>query len=253
MEDIFIKVTEFCHDRVLQDGKIMSYLKDKRKLDLESINKFQIGLFPEDLRELFQIADPKDLRSAGIIRHASFSTFRIQNLVMPIRNAYGNYIALAGRTLLSEKERGEKGIPKYKNSVYKKSHHLFGLNFAKNSILKTGVAYVVEGYFDVIMPHQKGMNNVVATCGSFLSTRHLALLSRYTDKIVIILDNEPVAQEKAQKIVEKRQYEGLSIVAENPLNDESKDIDEYLRNHTLESLLANLEKGNYDNIKPLWD
>lgn len=253
MEEIFAKVTEFCHNRLLQDGETMDYLENKRKINLESINKFQIGLFPKDLRELFQVVDPKDLRSAGIIKHASSSAFKTRNLVMPIKDVYGDYIAFAGRTLLSEEKREKKGIPKYINSVYKKSHHLFGLNFAKNSILEKGVAYVVEGYFDVIMPHQKGMNNVVATCGTFLSTRHLALLSRYTDKIVIILDNEPDAQEKAQKIVERRQHEGLSVTAENPLNDEAKDIDEYLRSHSVSELLASLEKGNYDNIKPFWD
>ena len=185
MEEIFVKVIEFCHNRLLKDDKILKYLKSDRKLSIESINKFQIGLFPKDLREMFKIADAKDLRSAGIIKHASSSVFKTRNLTIPIRDVYGNYIALAGRTLLSEEKREKKGIPKYINSVYKKSHHLFGLNFAKNSILEKGVAYVVEGYFDVIMPHQKGMNNVVATCGTFLSTRHLALLSRYTDKIVV--------------------------------------------------------------------
>ncbi len=252
MEETFVKVTNFCHEYLLKDKEVMNYLTDKRQLSLESINKFQLGLFPENLRDLFKEVNPKDLRSAGLIFNASKSTFKTYNLVMPIRNVYGNYIAFAGRTLLSKEEQDEKGIPKYKNSVYGKSQHLFGLNFAKDSILEKGVAYVVEGYFDVIMPHQKGFKNVVATCGSFLSTRHLTLLSRYTDKIVIILDNEPAAQEKAQKIVEKRQYEGLSITAENPLTKE-KDIDEYLRNHSLSELMVNLEKGSYDNIKPLWD
>lgn len=253
MENIFAKVANLCHNKLLKNDNIMAYLKENRKINLESINKFKIGIFPENLKELFEVADPKDLRDASIIRNASFSTFNIQNLVMPIMDVYGNYIALAGRTLMSEEDRKTKGIPKYKNSIYKKSHHLFGLNFAKRNILEKGIVYVVEGYFDVIMPHQKNMKNVVATCGAFLSIRHLTLLSRYTDKIVLLLDNEPDAQEKAKKIVERRQYKGLNITAKNPLGDEAKDIDEYLRKYSVKDLLANLNKGDYGYIKPLWD
>jgi DNA primase len=144
MEETFAKVTKFCHNYLLQNKTIMSYLRDERKLTLESINKFQIGLFPKDLRELFEEIDPRDLRAAGLIRHASSSTFKTYNLVMPIKNVYDDYIAFAGRTLLSGAECKKRGLPKYKNSVYKKSQHLFGFNFAKNSILKKGVVYVVE-------------------------------------------------------------------------------------------------------------
>lgn len=251
MDNVFAKVANFCHNNLLNDKDIMTYLTKKRKINIESINKFNIGLFPKNINDLFKIADPKDLRDSSIIRNASFSTFSIQNLVMPIMDVYGKPIALAGRTLIPEKDRKEKGIPKYKNSIYKKSYHLFGLNLAKRSIIKNGIAYVVEGYFDVIMPHQKGLDNVVATCGAFLSFRHVALLSRYANKIVLLLDNEIDAQEKAKKIVERRQYNGINITSENPLDD-AKDIDEYLRNHTVKDLLANLE-GEYGCIKPLWD
>jgi DNA primase len=189
----------------------MEHLQQKRGLSLDSITKFQLGLFPQDLRKLFKVADPKELRSAGIIRHASASPFKNQDLVMPIRDIYGNYIALAGRTRLSEKEREEKGIAKYRNSVYKKSHHMFGLNFAKRSILENNVVYIVEGYFDVITPHQHGLENVVATCGAFLTTRHIVLLSRYTTNLVLIMDNEEQAQETARKTIERKGREGINL------------------------------------------
>jgi len=240
VKETFLKVINFCHNYLLENEEILNYLIEDRKISIESINKFNLGLFPDDLRLLFSEIDPKDLRDAGIIRNASSSVFKIQNLLIPISDAYSEYIALAGRTLLTEEQRKKKGIAKYRNSIYKKSHHLFGLNFAKNSILENNVVYVVEGYFDVIMPHQKGMNNVVATCGTFLSSQHIALLSRYTDKIVIILDNEENAQEKANMIVEKKKFSGIEIVAKNPLRNE-KDIDEYLKNHSVSELLENLK------------
>lgn len=240
MKEIFSKVIKFCHNYLLENEEILGYLTNERKISIESINKFNLGLFPNDLRLLFSEIDPKDLRDAGIIRNASSSVFKIQNLLIPITDVYNEYIALAGRTLLTEEERKKRGIAKYRNSIYKKSHHLFGLNFAKNTILEKNVVYVVEGYFDVIMPHQKGMNNVVATCGTFLSSRHIALLSRYTDRIVIILDNEENAQEKANMIVEKKKFPGVEILAKNPLKDE-KDIDDYLKFHSVNELLENLK------------
>lgn len=252
----FAKVANFCHQQLLKNNEAMDYVIHKRELNFESINKFEIGLFPQDLRELFEAVDPKELRSSGLIRNASASPFKTQNLVLPIRDVYGEYIALAGRTLLSEQEREQRNIVKYMNSVYKKSQHLFGLNFAKNSILEKNAVYIVEGYFDVIMPHQKGLTNVVATCGAFLSIRHVALLSRYTDNIVVVMDNEPEAQEKARKAVDKNNYEGINLSFLNPLQDETaKDVDEYLRTHSVNELIARLEpnKENYADIRPLWD
>jgi DNA primase len=232
----------------------MAYLLGNRRIQKEFIDKFQIGLFPQDLRELFEKEDPKILRELDIIYHASYSRFKTQDLVMPIKDVYGNYIAMAGRTRLSEEEREKTGIPKYMNSIYKKSNHLFGLNFAKKSILEKGVAYVVEGYFDVIASHQKGMSNVVAVCGKYLSTRHIALLSRYTDKIVLLFDNEEEAQQRARNIVEKKQYDGIKLTAVNPFPEGVKDIDDYFLEHSVRELLSTLNsKGNYGSIRPLWE
>jgi len=251
---IYEQVAKFCYGRLLEDQETMAYLKN-RGLTEEYIAKFEIGLFPQDLRELFSFAEPVDLRAADVIYHASSSRFKTQNLIFPIKNVYGDYIAIAGRTLLSETEREKKKIAKYMNSTYAKSQHLFGLDYAKRSILEKGIAYVVEGYFDVITPHQKGMDNVVAVCGKYLSTRHVALLSRYTDKIVLLFDNEEEAQLRANKIVDKKQYEGVKLVAANPLkNTDSKDIDEYLTKHSVKDFLSALkeQRGDYANIRVLW-
>lgn len=251
---IFARVAKFCHSRLLRDEEVMAYLLENRQITRETIDKFQIGLFPQDLRELFDIEDPKKLRELDIIHHASYSRFKTQNLIIPIKDAYGNYIALGGRTLLSEEERSKKGISKYMNSIYKKSNHLFGLNLAKKSIIDNGIVYVVEGYFDVIASHQKGMENVVAVCGKYLSTRHIALLSRYTNEIVLIFDNEVEAQQRANSIVEKKQYDGIKLSATNPFPNNIKDIDDYFLEYSVQDFITVLNsKGIYDNISPLWE
>jgi DNA primase len=255
VNQVISQVVKICHSNLLKNKAAMAYLKDERKLTEEIINKFEIGLFPQDLEKLFSVIDLKDLKEAGIVKHATKSMFRMWDLVIPVKDVYGNYIALSGRVRISEKERKRKNISKYMNSVYKKSQHLFGLNLAKKSILKNGVVYVVEGPFDVITPHQKGMTNVVGVCGKYLSTRQVILLSRYTNKIVLILDNEAEAQEAANKIISKKQFDGISLVAKNPFSsDGSKDIDQYLKNHSVSDLMSILEsKGDYGDIKLLWE
>jgi DNA primase len=246
MIEVFDVVTKFCHNNLLNNKDVLAYLIEERNLTYESIRGWELGLFPKDLRELFKVVDPKELLSAKIVRNASKSIFQNHDVVMPIKDVYGNYVAMAGRTRLTEQERENKSIPKYINTVYHKTHHLFGLNLAKYSILKNDVVYVVEGYFDVIMPHQNGFNNVVATCGAYLSTRHLVLLSRYTNNIVLFLDNEELAQEKAQKIVEKKSREGINLSRICPLPENIKDIDEYLRKNSVEDFksLLNPKKEN---------
>jgi len=254
---ITYEVAKFCHKRLFKYKEVMDYLTKERGLTEKSIKKFEIGLFPQDLRELFQIIGAKELRDAEIIKHASKSVFQTRDLVMPVKDVYGNTIAMAGRCRLSEEERTKKKIriSKYINSKYDKSHHLFGLNFAKRSILRENVAYVVEGYFDVITPHQEGLTNIVAICGSHLSTRQLALLSRYTDKVVLLFDNEVEAQERAHRDAEKKQREGIILTVSNPLGSSSaKDIDQFLRENSVEEFISLLEpRKNYDNIRPFWD
>jgi DNA primase len=254
---IIYKVVKFCHKRLLKHQNVLDYLITKRGLTEESINKFEIGLFPQDLRELFQIIEAKFLRDAGIIKHASKSVFQIRDLVIPVKDVYGNTVALAGRCRLSEEERNKKKIKvsKYINSKYNKSHHLFGLHFAKHSILEKNVAYVVEGYFDVITPHQNGLTNVVAICGAHLSTRQLVILSRYTNKIILLFDNEEEAQERAFRDAEKKRREGIILTVSNPLKSSSaKDIDQFLRENSVEEFISLLEPENiYNNIKPFWD
>ena len=104
---VYEQVAKFCYSRLLEDQETMAYLKN-RGLTEEYIAKFEIGLFPQDLRELFAFADPVDLRAADVIYHASSSRFKTQDLIFPIKNVYGDYIAIAGRTRLSESEREKK-------------------------------------------------------------------------------------------------------------------------------------------------
>lgn len=244
MSNVYEKIAKLCHRRLLRDNDSMEYLSN-RSISEESISKFEIGLFPQDLRELFVLVDPIELRTSGIIFHASSSRFKTQDLIFPVKNVYGEYIAIAGRTRLSESEREKKKIPKYMNSTYAKSQHLFGLNFAKFSVLKEDVVYVVEGYFDVINPHQNGIYNIVAVCGKYLSARHVILLSRYTNNIVLLFDNEEDAQIRAHMIASKRQCAKINLKVENPFDGtDIKDIDDYLTKYSARDFMRIMRSNN---------
>jgi len=230
--NIYSQIANFCHQNLLNNKEVLSYLHC-RGISKKSIKYFELGYFPHDLRDLFKSGiDPILLRKLGIIYNASSSRFKWNNLIFPIKNVYGEYIAFAGRTLGDYDE-----VPKYVNTIYNKSHHLFALNFAKSHIISNNCVYVVEGYFDVITPFQHGLKNIVAVCGKYLSIRHIALLARYTDNIVLMFDNEEEAQVRAQKIVELRQFDNINLTIKNPLNGcNYKDIDDFLRDKDMGEL-----------------
>ena len=94
-----------------------------------------------------------------------------------------------------------KGEPKYLNSketaIFKKSHELFGLDKAKDAIAATGVAVVMEGYTDVILSHESGFRNAVATLGTALTINHIRILAKHAKKRIVYLFDGDEAGQKA--------------------------------------------------------
>jgi DNA primase len=110
---------------------------------------------------------------------------RFSNRVMlPIIYA-GCLMGFGGRTLGTSS-------PKYLNSraslIYNKSEVLYGLNYTRRAIYRLGFCYVVEGYFDVLVPYDHGLKNCVATCGTSLTKTHASILRHYTDKVFVMYD-----------------------------------------------------------------
>lgn len=126
---------------------------------------------------------------------------RFFNRVMfPINDIQGDCIAFGGRVI-------GKGEPKYLNSqetpIFHKSQVLYGLDHAKATMASTGCAVVVEGYTDVIMLHEAGLRNVVATLGTALTSRHLRVLSRHAQhRIVYLFDGDAAGQRAADRALQ---------------------------------------------------
>lgn len=176
-------------------ARARAYL-EKRGLSRETIDRFQVGYALDQWDGLLRYLTSKryavdDVHETGLIierddQSGYYDRFR-GRVVFPIRDHRGRVIGFGGRVL------GD-GVPKYLNSpqtpLFDKSSVLFGLDQAKAGIRTVGEAVIVEGYMDVLMAHQNGINNVVAQMGTALTEAQLKQLKRHTQRFVLALDSD---------------------------------------------------------------
>jgi DNA primase len=201
------------------------------------IKKFNVGYFPSDLNELLKLVPKKSLEHLDLIynwtaidhSHVIYNTINKldkHNIIFPFKDEYGNIISLAGRTILSKQEQEDIDIPKYKNTPFNKSVHLFGLYEAKEAIKKKGSVIVVEGQIDCITCHSHGIHNVVALGCSALSRYQLYLLKKYSNDIYLLLDNDPSGKKAERKIINR--FSKYANIKKINLPECFSDIDECL-------------------------
>jgi DNA primase len=172
----------------------------KRQINPEFAERFGLGYAPQ--AGLLDHLSPGDPVSSGLFvkndRGEIYDRFR-RRLMFPIWNERGKVIAFGGRALGDVQ-------PKYLNSaespLYTKSYVLYGLHLARNSAQKAGRMVVVEGYFDCLSLHQAGIENVVASCGTSLTTHQVALAGRYVSEVVMNYDPDAAGQTAMRKSIE---------------------------------------------------
>ena len=181
---------------------------ERRGLTPATIEAFQIGFAPESWDALIRAAQrdamPLDLlEAAGLIVQRDggsgyYDRFR-GRVMFPIIDALNRPIAFGGRIL------GD-GEPKYLNSpetvLFHKGEALYGLPQARDAIEAERRVIVVEGYFDVVMPWQEGVRNVVATLGTALTDEHVRALRRHADEVVLVFDSDLAGQRAADRGME---------------------------------------------------
>ena len=175
----------------------------RRKISPESIAKWRLGLAPNAVDALAQAAAaqkiPTDLlQQGGLIAGPNRDRFS-NRLMFPITDVTGRFIAFGGRTL---GETGAKYINSPTTALFDKSNTLYGLEQARHEIVSTGTALVVEGYTDVIMAHQFGCTNVVATLGTSFTNGHGRMLRRYGKQVVLVFDSDIAGMEAANRALE---------------------------------------------------
>lgn len=184
----------------------------ERGLNEASLLKFRIGYAPEGWSWLIDRAkanavNVKALEGVNAIvrneRGGHYDRFR-GRILFPISDPQGRPIALGGRIIpgLSNDREQAKYVNSTETRLYSKSHQLYGLDLAREGIGKHRQAIVVEGYTDVMMSHQFGINNAVAVCGTALSESHIRLLKRYCESVVLLLDGDEAGQKRTNEILE---------------------------------------------------
>jgi DNA primase len=220
-------LVDICHANLRSSNECLKYLIRDRGLSKDLIRSNKIGYFPQNIGALTKHVSDETLSRLNILnmtRGSDFSNYFY--LIFPIFSEHGDPIGISGRTLLSDEDRRSIGIPKYKNSSYKKGNILYGLNHAKESIIKNNNVYVIEGYFDYLSMVQNELDNSVAICGTAFSQNHFLKLARYTDKITFVLDGDEAGLASAKRIYNKYINKGIKFRFLIPPSN-SKDIDEY--------------------------
>ena len=204
--------TQEFHDCLLSSPEAKTareYLEDRGITD-ESLRKFQIGFAPESWswlldRGIAKSFSPDVMESIGLAargdRGSRYDRFR-NRAIFPIRDPSGRPIAVGGRVLPGASADTAKYVNCSETRLYHKSHQLYGLDLARDAIVKAKQAVVMEGYTDVIMAVQHGIGNAVACCGTALGEGQIKLLRRYCDSVVLLLDGDEAGQKRTREILE---------------------------------------------------
>ncbi|MGA0420070.1 MAG: DNA primase [Phycisphaerales bacterium] len=199
-----------------QEGVNAREMLDRRQVGEEMRERFGLGAAPPSWDRLASGLEawsrggeaegrlPMDVfEEAGLIqrnRHGEWIDRFRNRLVFPIRNEMGRAIAFGARQLDPEDQ------PKYLNSpesaVFDKSATLYGLDLAKQAIIRSKTAVVVEGYLDVIACHAAGFENVVATLGTALTAGHARRLAHKAEEVVLLFDGDAAGERAADRAIE---------------------------------------------------
>ena len=238
-----------------EDGQAigLSYFKE-RGFTEETIRKFNLGFAPNERRAFTHQAQragykKEHLTGVGLTieREESGELFdRFYDRVMfPWRSISGKVIAFGGRTL-----RSDKAIAKYINSpeseAFVKNRSLYGIYEAKAAIVREQKCYLVEGYTDVISFHQAGIENVVASGGTSLTSGQIALIKRFSNKITVLYDGDYAGIKASLRGIDMLLSEGMEVKV--ALFPDGEDPDSYAKKHTTEELKAFLESSEEDFI-----
>lgn len=251
---------QFYHQQLLHStagAAALQYL-EKRGLTKQTIQDFQLGFNPSTSPGLCAHLQGKgyqktELIAAGLVSEVERGEVRDRypgRLILPIRNERGKVCGFGARAL-------DNSMPKYINTpqteIFDKGGLLYGLDRAKTSLRRLNQTIIVEGYMDVLMSHQQGFSQTVASMGTSLTEKQVGLLKKYTKNIILALDADSAGTEatlRAHDAITRAQEENITALVspggmiryENTLDTEikvlvppnGKDPDEVIRESIVE-------------------
>lgn len=198
---------KFYHSILLNSeyGKVARDYLQKRQINDQSIKNFCLGYAPNSWDALLKTCKERNiptelLEKVGLIipkkeGNGYYDRFR-NRLMFPILDARKQVVGFGGRSL-------DDSLPKYLNSpetvLFNKSNVLYGIDLSKNAILKQHRVILMEGYTDVIMAHQHGIDWSVAVMGTSISKQHLRQLRQYCNQVILLLDSDTAGQKSSDR------------------------------------------------------
>jgi len=229
----------------------LSYFHE-RGFDDTTIKKFKLGFAIEEWDYFLKTATEAGykleyLKTLGLVTSGEKTVDMYRGrVIFPIHNLSGRVVGFGAR-ILKTNEKAPKYINSPENDIYNKSKIVYGIFFAKTSIVKNNKCYLVEGYTDVISLHQAGVENVVSSSGTSLTTGQIELVKRYTSNITILYDGDAAGI--------KASFRGIDMILENGMNvkvvlfPDGEDPDSYARNHSTEELETFIKENENDFIR----
>lgn len=230
----------------------LSYFRERGFRD-DIIKKFQLGYCP-DQKDLFTKAAQKQgykmefLEETGLtIKRDDWVRDRFAGrVIFPFHSLAGRVIAFGGRILVTD-PKAAKYLNSPESEIYHKSKVLYGIYFAKNAITRSDKCFLVEGYTDVLSMHQSGIENVVASSGTSLTTDQIRLIKRFTSNITIIYDGDQAGIKASIRGIDMVLEEGINVKVV-PLPD-GEDPDSFARSMSSSELLDYISKNETDFIR----
>ena len=238
-----------------EEGQLIgwAYFKE-RELKPEIIKKFQLGYSPQKFNAFSQYALNKGY-SKEILEKSGLSIFSERNpegidrfrerVIFPIQSFSGRVLGFGGRILKSN-EKSAKYLNSPETEIYHKSQVLYGLAQSKQAISKENYCLLVEGYMDVISLHQNGIENVVASSGTALTTEQIKLIKRLTENVTILFDGDAAGIKASFRSIDMLLSEEMNIRV--LLFPEGHDPDSFSRSHSMEYVKNFIRDNSKDFI-----
>ena len=227
--EIMEKATQIFEKQLIENKEALNVLK-KRGVTNDSIAKWRLGFAKNEWRSLYDNLQnnfsKEEMLEAGLIKKTDnetnsgqikyYDTFR-DRIMFPINDSAGRVIAFSGRAIKdpSTGSEQENKIPKYLNSpetkLFYKSEALYGFDVAKNHIRKLDYTVLVEGQMDLLMSHQVGILNTVASSGTALTELHLKKIGKLSNRIIIAYDSDDSGEKASRRAAEMAMALGMEI------------------------------------------
>ena len=233
----------------------MTYLRGRGFRD-DIIKKFQLGYSTDNHDALARAALQKGYKEdflikTGLCYRKEDGTLRDRfwgRVIFPVHTISGKVVAFGGRVLSAATKNVQmKYVNSPESEIYHKSRELYGIYFAKQAIVRQDRCFLVEGYTDVISMHQSGIENVVASSGTALTSDQIRLIHRFTNNITVLYDGDGAGIKASIRGIDMLLEEGMNVKV--CLLPDGDDPDSFARKHNATDYQAYINDHETDFIR----